>query len=288
MSHRQDIGQLLVENGQISEEELAEVLKQAEDITEPVGTVLLRLGLINEENLKTVLELHFGVNYLDLKKVSPDSDLIPLLPSKFVLQHDIVPVQQSGNRLTLAMVTPTDSLGLKKAKEYVKDKQINIVVCSDDGFQDFVNRAYPQKQSKQTESQSEFSKFARTRGSGKEILAESFEGAIDDNRALALLSRHIVLNAISKGCSNIHIEPNERQVLVHYRKEGILFPAKKLPKSILPELVKRFKVMAANLGDAGILPYDGLLNVRHEHKSLSFRLSIVPGAHGEHLVVWLE
>ena len=286
---KQDIGELLVENGQITDEELKRALQQMETIAEPMGRALIRLGLISEDNLKTVLELHYGVNYLDLKKITPNLPIISLLPQKLVLQHDIVPAQTAGNRLTLAMVTPSDSEALNKAKDYLKDWQLNLVVCSDDSFQNFVSRAYVQnKPPEEVNNRGEFIELVEDYGTDRILLEDQFGENVDENRAMVLLSHHIISNAIKKGCTNIHIEPNDRQVLVHYRKEGVLFPARKLPKSILPELVQRFKIMAAKIADGVVLPYDGLLNVRHDQTDFSFRLSIIPGAFGEHLVIWLE
>ena len=285
---KRDIGDLLVENGQITDEELEHALQEAEKSAEPTGRVLLRLGLITEDNLKTVLELNYGVNYLDLKKATPDPNIIALLPKDVALAHTVVPAHRAGNRLTIAMVTPSDNEGLEKAKEYLKNWQLHTAVCTDDGFQDFVKRAY---QAETTEGnkfpEMEFMELANEQSADK-AFAEPLTEAIKEDRAIILLSQHILTNAINRGCTNIHIEPNERQVLVHYRKEGVLFSARKLPKALLPELVQRFKAIAANAGSRSSLPYDGRLNVRHNQRNFSFRLSIVPGTYGEHLVIWLE
>lgn len=118
-----------------------------------------------------------------------------------------------------------------------------------------------------------------------------------DDRAIVLLSNHILSNAINRGCTHIHIEPTERQILVHYRKEGVLFSARKLPRAILAELTGRFKSISSSVpveqtieGDKAqkSLPYDGRLKIQHAGKNFSFRLSIVPGAFGEHLIIWLD
>lgn len=410
---------------------------------------MLRLGFVTEENLKTVLELNYGVKYLDLKKVTADPALVSLLPQKFALRYGLVPVHSAGNRLTLAMVDPTDDESLSKAKEYLNDWHLSVVVCTDDGFQNFIRRAYnpteaipesvptepvlesvpteaipesvpagpvpesvleplPESSPKMSrkdafksafksalkaapklrpepvlepepelisepepvpESPAKASPKITPKSSSKSVVqppsaavpkftprpfpipklgsmpvpqfisepepqAQPFEEfvdesikepveepldesvqtaakqtnfvdlvddsgtqyisledqlgqGVDENRTMVLLSHHIISNAISKGCTNIHIEPNDRQVLVHYRKEGVLFAARKLPRSILPDLVQRFKVMAAQAADEVVLPYDGVLNVRHGQTNFSFRLSIIPGAFGEHLVIWL-
>lgn len=105
---KQDLGKLLLENGQISPEELERAKEEASKSGEPIGKVLLRLGIISENNIKTVLELHYAVNYLDLKKITPSSTLIGLLPIEVIKKHELIPATVEGNRLTLAMVTPDD------------------------------------------------------------------------------------------------------------------------------------------------------------------------------------
>ncbi len=282
---KRDIGELLVENGQITDEELQQALQKAESATEPTGRILLRLGLVSEDNLKTVLELNYGVNFLDLKKMTPIPNISALVPKEIVLQSGIVPVAVAGNRLTLAMVMPSDDQGLAILAPYVKDWQLNKAVCSDDGFADFVIRAYPSKEKVQISQPVADPAFGGQTGV---VIGQELKQGVDEGRAIVLLTQHILANAITKGCTNIHIEPGERQILVHYRKEGVLFSARKLPRSILPELVQRFKTMVSKGGVGPALPYDGLLNVRHEEKNFSFRLSIVPGTYGEHLVIWLE
>ena len=113
---KQDLGKLLLENEQITSEQLKQAAQEATQTGEPVGTVLLRLGLVNEDILKTVLELQYAVNYLNLKKIDPDLKLVSLLPWEVVVENELVPISKEDNRLTLAMVHPSDSEALAKAK----------------------------------------------------------------------------------------------------------------------------------------------------------------------------
>ncbi len=311
---KQDLGKLLLENGQITSSELAQATQEAQQSGEPVGRVLLRLGLVNEDNIKTVLELHYAVNYLNLGKVNPIPNLIGLLPRELVLQHELVLVNKEDNRLTLAMVNPSDSEGLAKAKLLLTSMHIRIVVCSDDSFQDFIARLILKEPAFMAENQP--TKAPTTSPTSAEIPATSPtsiaapptispksiditesgsissegepENTSPQNMAIARLCNHILSNAITRGCTNIHIEPAERQILVHYRKEGVLFAARKLPKTILPELITRFKNMSSTGGTEQALPYDGRLNILHAGQNFFFRLSIIPGTYGEHLVIWLE
>jgi len=288
---KRGIGELLVDNGQISPEELQKAQDERTKTGEPISKVLLRLGLADENQVKNALELEYGVNYVPLKRLSPDPKTIQLMPENLIRQYEAIPLAQEGTRLTLAMVTPSNFTAFDVFKGHLPGWQIKPVVCSEDDFWDFDGRAY-------APSESSVYKLSSSDPSKADLSYEDVapwrtamtpsENDEPEDMAVVLLSNHILSNAIAKGCSNIHIEPTERQVLVHYRKDGVLFAARRLPIALLPALVRRYKKMAAiNTGEEG-LPQDGRLNVHIAEQDLCFRLSIVAGIRGEHLIIWLD
>jgi type II secretory ATPase GspE/PulE/Tfp pilus assembly ATPase PilB-like protein len=357
---KRGIGDLLLDNGQITPEELKLAQIEHEKTGDSISKILQKLGLANDNHIKNALELEYGVNYLDLKKLEPDPSILALLPETLIRQYEAIPVNKQGARLTLAMVTPSDDLAVKELKHILADWQLKPVVCCEDDFIDFVGRSFllqPVNEDEKTtieingednapemlnsgaigqesnnsvpsilptlaaakssleaikatgpEENSYLKSIGQTEKTSLESIAEvakerkssleaaasvadaeknSFEEAAD--AAVLLLSQHIVSNAVNKGCSNIHIEPTEKEVLVHYRKEGVLLPARKLPLALLPDLLKTYKSMTATNDTEDRLPLDGHLKVELEGKPPAlFRLSIVPGAHGEHLVLWLD
>ena len=289
---KQDLGKLLLENDQITAEQLQLAVQEATQTKERVSTVLLRNGLVNEDIINTVLELHYGVNYLNLKRITPNPDLVSLLPREVIRQHEMILVSKEENRLTIAMVNPSDSEALAKAKAHLPGLQIRIVVCSDDSFEDLVTRLIPEEKGLKIRPSVETSRISLENVDGVPpgviSLEDESANLVGEDGAVIRLCNHILSNAIVRGCTNIHIEPAERQILVHYRKEGVLFSARKLPRAILPDLINRFKRMSSEGSKGQTLPYDGRLSIRHGGQNFFFRLSIVPGAYGEHLVVWME
>jgi len=282
---KQDLGKILLENEQITVQQLKQAAHEATQTGKPIGTVLLNLGLVNEDIIKTVLELQYAVNYLNLKKIRPDLEIVSLLPWELITSKELVPVAKANNRVTLAMVNPEDGAALAKAKVHIYDSQVQIVVCSDDGFYDFVNEAVPKAISLISGQIPGKTKASETAAVSDN---EELEHANDQLSAIIRVCNHIISNATARGCTNIHIEPTDKQILVHYRKEGVLFPARKLPKTILPDLIERFKSMSTGESNDQSLPFDGRLSIRNDQEVLHFRLSIVPGAYGEHMVIWLE
>jgi type IV pilus assembly protein PilB len=294
---KRGIGELLVDNGQISPEELQQAQDERNKTGEPISKVLFRLGLADENQVKNALELEYGVNYVPLKKLTPDLKTILLVPEKLVKEHEAIPLAQEGSRLTLAMVTPSNFAAFNVFKGRLPSWQIKPVVCSEDDFWDFVTRAYsaPQMMESKKDGGQKIAIASGSEKGGEENLGMWRSSPEDEHQldepedmAIILLSNHILSNAVTKGCTNIHIEPTERQVLVHYRKGGVLFAARRLPIALLPALVRRYKKMAAiNTSDDG-LPQDGRLHLRLSEKEHTFRLSIVAGVRGEHLIVWLD
>jgi type IV pilus assembly protein PilB len=269
---KRGIGELLFDNGQISSEELELSRAERNKTGESIETILFRLGLSDENQVKNVLELEYGINYVPLKKVEPEFQAIHLVSPELVRAQESIPVSLSddGMRLTLGMITPSDLTALDTFKELLPDRQIKPVVVSEDDFWDFFWRAYPPDDDSQT------------------IETNASDEGLTDDAAILMLSIHIIANAVSKGCSNIHIEPTENQVLVHYRKEGVLFNARTLPLSLLPALVNRYQKMAALTPDENNLPQDGRLHVSLFGSDSSFRFTIVAGAWGQHLIIWLD
>ena len=295
---KRGIGELLVDNGQISPEELEKAQEERKKTGEPMSAVLDRLGLADENQVKNALELEYGVNYVPLKKLIPDPKTIGLVPETLVREYEAIPVSQEGARLTLAMVTPSNHDALDVFTDKLPSLHVKPVVCNEDDFWEFVGRAYALPEDTQPVNQDFATRTIDTTsmeleageliGLWRQDPAEEVPKDEPEDMAIILLSNHILSNAIAKGCSNIHIEPTERQVLVHYRKDGVLFAARRLPKAILPPLLRRYKKMAALSTTEDALPQDGHLHVQLAEQELSFRLTIVAGVRGEHLIIWLD
>lgn len=288
---RRGIAELLADNGQISLEELVSAQAEQKKTNESMSSILGRLGLADENKVKNVLELEYGVTYVSLGKITPHLATIHLVAQALIVEHEAVPVSQEGNRLTLAMVTPSDEVALAAFKNALLDWQVKPVVCNEDDFYEFLVRAnilasrkqLPQESNDLKTKEDPFSQNQKQSGTG-------LEGTFDknDNAALVRLAAHILSNAVTRGCSNIHIEPEQRQLSVHYRKDGVLFNALKLPPEVMPALLDIFKELALIPTSQQTLPLDGRFNLNLAGRQCCFRLSIVAGSGGEHLIIWLD
>jgi len=138
---RREIGDLLVDNGVITPEELERVRFEKEKTGHSFPHILSRLGLAGENQLKNALELEYGVNFVSLRKFEPDMQLIGMLPESLIRQHLLVPIARDGTRITVAMVDPSNSASLDDLKKTLNGAAIKTVVCLEDEFNTFLDTA---------------------------------------------------------------------------------------------------------------------------------------------------
>lgn len=137
------IGELLVDNGQISAEELKLAERESKSTGEPLSVILSRLGLAYEHHFKNALELKYGVTYVCLSRTEVSTDVLRKTPESKLREHMLVPVNEKGSRITVVMVNPEHQPGLDALKEFYPDKQFTPVVCTEDDFTLFMSNLYP-------------------------------------------------------------------------------------------------------------------------------------------------
>jgi type II secretory ATPase GspE/PulE/Tfp pilus assembly ATPase PilB-like protein len=151
---RREIGDLLVDNGVITPEELARVRFEREKTGQTFPHILSRLGLAGENQLKNALELEYGVNFISLRKVEPDIQLINMLPEPMIREHLAIPIAQDGSRITLAMVDPGNAAALDDLKKQLNGAALKTVVCLEDDFEQFINSALKPAVTETTQTES--------------------------------------------------------------------------------------------------------------------------------------
>ena len=245
---KKEIGELLVDNGLITSEELKIVQQERMRTGEPISLILSRLGLANENHLKSALETQYGCKYVSLNKVSAEAQALELLPEKVMRQHQVVPLSLEGKDLTLAMVNPNNLLAMDDIKYRLKSVTVRPVVCTEDDFQHFMETVYSRRQeelSDEWEHQAEQTFIeSEVDLSSLDVLID-YEEAINDldlarqaqDAPIVQLANQILAKAIKRQCSDVHIEPQDKNVIVRYRLDGVLFVDRRLPKAIQAALV---------------------------------------------------
>jgi len=266
-----------------------------------------------------------GIEYINLSKLQFDPRVIRLLPQQMMQQHRILPVAFSNNRLTLAMVNPNNLVALDDVHRVIKGVIIEPVVTSEDDFKRFITTNYADlvrkgeesdaREQTSTEGKStaavkilESESQATQADSTESILeslqsealkslevvegGESAESVTDlsptaDDAPVIRMANSILALAIKKGASDIHVEPQEKDLTVRFRIDGTLQVVQVLPKNIQMGLISRLKIISRLDIAEKRLPQDGRISVRLEDRPIDFRVSTIPSKWGEKICLRL-
>ncbi len=261
-----------------------------------------------------------GIEYISLAKLQFDPRVIKLLPHQMMQQHKVIPLAFSSNRLTLAMVNPNNLIALDDVRRVIKGVIIEPVVTSEDDFKRFITATYVEIIRKEDErvaremgsatpkSSPPPAKAAEAEPSAPKV--ESTDSILESLQSEALkslevdesqqnsesvsdlshtaedapiirMANSILALAIKKGASDIHVEPQEKELAVRFRVDGELQLVQTLPKKIQMGLISRFKIIAKLDIAEKRLPQDGRISVRLEERPIDFRVSTIPAKWGE-------
>lgn len=256
------------------------------------GNVLDRLlasGSVPEAQLLEVLARASGIAPVDLGHASPDPSALQSLPQETCLEHAILPISKNGDLLTIAVSDPFDVLLIDDLKRRT-GCQIRQVLSSPPALTKALERAY-QAGAKQVDDL-----LGQVNGKADEIevktdsqtVAElsdqALEGQGEDAPAVKLANL-MILKALKEKASDIHVEPGEKNLRIRYRIDGAMTQVMTPPKSILPALISRLKIMASLDIAERFVPQDGKFQARYEGRTIDFRLSILPVVGGEKAVM---
>jgi type IV pilus assembly protein PilB len=263
---------------------------------------------------------HTGIEYISLAKLQFDPRVMRLLPAQMIQTHRVLPLAFGNNRLTLAMVNPNNIVALDDVRRVIKGVIIEPVVTSEDDFKRFMSTTYADLVRKEEEKAAREMGSATPKSTPVAKAAESepapppkvesTESILESLQSEALKSLEIdetsvapdsvtdlsrsaedapiirmangvLALAIKKGASDIHIEPQEKEVAVRFRIDGELQVVQVLPKKVQMGLISRFKIISKLDIAEKRLPQDGRISVRLEERPIDFRVSTIPSKWGE-------
>ncbi|MGE5706761.1 MAG: ATPase, T2SS/T4P/T4SS family [Bacteroidota bacterium] len=292
------LGEILLNANLISDQQLKKAVEIQKETKESLGLILIKQGYITEASIKDALELQYGLRYISLRKTKIPPEILKLIPENLIRQHQIVPVSLQNNRLTLAMVDPTNLIAIDDIRFLVKGVTVQPVVITEDEYLYFIdNVLHPKDGSAEVESGEaapiqDISSILGEIASDDdhEVVEQTEENLkanelerISEESPIIKLTNSILAQAVGGGkkVSDIHIEPWENDITVRYRIDGILNKQSTIPKKFLPAIVSRLKIMANLDISEKRLPQDGRIRIRFKGKDIDFRVSTMPSKHGE-------
>ena len=286
------LGELLVREKLISPLQLQKAVTDQRSTGGRLGHHLTKLGYIEENELTSFLSQQYGVPSINLSDFEIDTEVLKLVPREIVQRHQVIPINRSGNILIVAMSDPSNIYAIDDIK-FVTNLNIEVVVASDAAIADAVDKYYNQQVSFNDVvldfdvEDEEFDEEFEFGDGDEDINVLDLEKSAGDAPVVKLVNL-ILLDAIRKGASDIHVEPYEKQMRIRYRIDGLLYEVMKPPIKLKHALTSRLKIMS-NLDIAERrLPQDGRIKLKMGRgKEMDFRVSVLPTMWGEKIVLRL-
>lgn len=284
------IGELLVRENLISTEQLREAQTDQRSSGKRLAYSLTKLGILAERELSDFLSRQYGVPPISLDEYEIDEETLALVPKEVALKHLCIPVQKAGGSLIVAMSDPTNIYAIDDLK-FLTGLNIEPVVSTDTAIEAAIERSYAEEE--QVRDYSEvLGNMELDEIDVAEAGGDDFDAVDSENEAgqapVVKLCNLILINAINKGASDIHVEPYEKGYRVRYRIDGVLQHEMNPPLKLRNAITSRFKIMA-NLDIAERrLPQDGRIKIRMSGgREMDFRVSTLPCLFGEKIVLRL-
>jgi len=282
------LGELLLRDQIISPEQLQRAQEESKKSGERLGNTLIKVGAIQEDDLTQFLSKQYGVPAINLSEFDIDPDVIALVPKEVVERHRVIPVNRAGSSLIIAIADPSNILAIDDLK-FVTGYNIEVVVASDVSITQAIEKYHERRKELDIEQvMSEIQEQVEVGGTGEEDASSlDLEKAADDAPVIKLCN-HILLSAIQKGASDIHVEPYEKSYRVRFRVDGVLHEEMSPPTKLKAALSSRLKIMAHLDIAERRLPQDGRIKLKvGVSKEMDFRVSVLPTLFGEKIVLRL-
>ncbi|HUO86843.1 MAG TPA: type IV-A pilus assembly ATPase PilB [Thermoanaerobaculia bacterium] len=287
-------GELLLSSGKVTPQQIQDGLALQQEEGGRLGTCLVRLGILKEEELMDLLSQHFGVPSVDLNQMEVDPGVIKVIPADIARKYTILPVSKAGATLTLAMIDPTNVFAMDDVK-FMTGYRVDPVVCGELALRAAIEEHYGSTHAIELkkvmedlsdESDADLEVLDDEEDLDLASLAEESETA-----PVVKLVNIILTDAIKRGASDIHIEPYEKDYRVRYRIDGLLYEMMHPPLKMKEAITSRIKIMAKLDIAEKRMPQDGRIKIKTrvsgKVKDLDFRVSVLPTIFGEKIVMRL-
>ncbi len=310
------LGDLLLKEKRITPEQLQEALAQQRQKGGKLGFTLVSMGFVKESEITALLSKQFGVPSIAISQFEIDAAIIKLIPAETAQKYQIIPLSRSGATLTIAMTDPTNVFAMDDIK-FMTGYNVEPVVASETEVDDALQRYYGKEQAAAAAAlaaaasgQVGIGPSALEAASAaldsmpildepgdvevlnefEEISAEALAKQGEEAPVIKLVNV-ILMSAIQKGASDIHIEPYEKELRVRYRVDGILYNIMSPPMKFRDAITSRIKIMSKLDIAEKRLPQDGRIKIRFQdhgqNRDIDFRVSCLPTLFGEKIVMRL-
>ena len=279
------IGDILIEQGLINSQQLKEALElQKSGNKKRLGEIFVEIGAIGREELYGILQYIYESEYVDLSNYVIDPEVISLISEKAALRFKLIPISKNDDELIIAMTNPLDVYAIDFIRAHTKIKKIKSLLASEEDVLNAITNYY---------ELGEYDDIIEKLGA--EIVFKEEEEEEDSKRLEAIskeapiiqLVNMLIVQGVKDRASDVHIEPNEKGLLIRFRIDGMLHDIRTLPNTIKSAVISRIKILAKMDIAERRLPQDGRFQVKFGTREVDLRVSTIPTVLGEKVVLRL-
>lgn len=268
---RKRLGDILVEHGLITAEDLHETLEN-KTANQKIGDALLQRGLITEQQLIETLEVQLGIPHVSLFRYPFDKNLFNIVPKEMAKRNQLVPLKIEGDKLFIAMTNPMDFITIDDLR-LTTGFQIQPAIASKEDITKTISKFYDEES---------FDEFIVEM---PETTQQQQDDLDDLDAPVVRLVSQILSNAVSLKASDVHLDPQENRVLIRYRIDGSLRTERILPKAMQGMITARIKILANLDITENRIPQDGRIKTTVDFRPIDLRVSSLPTVYGEKIVM---
>ena len=278
------LGDLLVASGVISHEQLEQALALQKETKQRLGDVLVQNGFITEQHLIEALQIQLGVDFVDLTAISIPVELAKYVPRNIAKKFCVVPVKLVKDTLYLAMSDPLDFVAQEEVKAASR-KRVVPMIATRRATEQAISRLYGNEGTARV-----IEEMKREAGAAADIvpaqMAQETEAAGDSAPTIRFVNS-LIERAFHERASDIHLEPQEGEMVVRLRIDGLLHRVLTVPAELQSTVISRLKIMGGmNIAERKV-PQDGQAMVQIKGHALDLRISSMPTVYGEKIVLRL-
>lgn len=272
------LGDILISDGLLTQEQLSQALAQQKQTHERLGTVLIEYGYITERELIDALRNQLGIDFIDLTKTTIDPSMSRYIPKALAQEYEIVPIQVVRDNLFIAMADPLNFMAIERARNTSR-KNIVPMIASGAAVRHAISILYENVNAAEA-----MAAMRAEAGIREDAVVESEQDTAEEGPTIRLVNS-IIERAMVENCSDIHIEPTEGDMQIRMRIDGRLHKVLTIPMDLKDSVVSRIKVMShMNIVERRV-PQDGRINMKIKGKDVDMRVNTLPTIFGEKIVI---
>lgn len=272
------LGDILISDGLLTNEQLEQALEQQKQSHERLGTVLIENGYITERELIDALRNQLGIDFIDLTKTNIDPSMSRYIPKSLAQEYEIVPIQVVRDNLFLAMSDPLNFMAIERARDTSR-KNIVPMIATSSAVRHAISILYENVNAAEA-----MAAMRAEAGIREDAVVESAQDTSEEGPTIRLVNS-IIERAMVESCSDIHIEPTEEDMQIRMRIDGRLHKILTIPADLKDSVVSRIKVMShMNIVERRI-PQDGRISMKIKGKDVDMRVNTLPTIYGEKIVI---